>query len=165
MAAYIDLNPVRAGLCENPEDYRWCSYAAAAAGDREACRGLAKAFGRQKWTAKVAADYRVILFGQGQEVVGGATPRGYVTPKRGFSRQRVLAEFNRGGKLPLQAALRCRVRYFTAGAVMGSREFVNAVFEQNRDRFGPSRESGARPMRGAEWGKLTTMRDLGDAVS
>ena len=23
VAAYIDLNPVRAGLCENPEDYRW----------------------------------------------------------------------------------------------------------------------------------------------
>ncbi|MGK0186392.1 MAG: putative transposase, partial [Verrucomicrobiales bacterium] len=31
-AAYIDLNPVRAGLCANPEDYRWCSYAAAVAG-------------------------------------------------------------------------------------------------------------------------------------
>lgn len=23
MAAYIDLNPVRAGLCEDPKDYRW----------------------------------------------------------------------------------------------------------------------------------------------
>jgi len=27
MAAYIDLNPVRAGLVERPEDYRWCGYA------------------------------------------------------------------------------------------------------------------------------------------
>ena len=25
--AYIDLNPVRAGLVEQPEDYRWCSLA------------------------------------------------------------------------------------------------------------------------------------------
>jgi hypothetical protein len=25
--AYIDLNPVRAGLVERPEDYRWCSLA------------------------------------------------------------------------------------------------------------------------------------------
>ena len=165
VAAYIDLNPVRAGLCENPEDYRWCSYAAAVGGEREARRGLAKAFGRQKWTAKVAADYRMILFGRGQEVIGGATPRGYVKPKRGFSRERVVSEQKRGAKLPMHAALRCRVRYFTAGAVLGSREFVNGVFEQNRDRFGPSRESGARPMRGAEWGNLTTMRDLGDAVS
>jgi len=23
--AYIDLNPIRAGLAEKPEDYRWCS--------------------------------------------------------------------------------------------------------------------------------------------
>ncbi len=165
VAAYVDLNPVRAGLCENPEDYRWCSYAAAVAGDKEARRGLAKAFGRQKWTVKLAADYRMILFGRGQEVKGGATPRGYVKAKRGFSRARVESELKRGGKLPLHVALRCRVRYFTAGAVMGSRKFVDEVFEQNRARFGPKRESGARPMRGAEWGNLTTIRDLGKAVS
>ena len=41
VAAYIDLNPVRAGLVDDPKDYRWCSYAAAVAGDREARRGLA----------------------------------------------------------------------------------------------------------------------------
>ena len=27
LLAYIDLNPVRAGLVEQPEDYRWCSLA------------------------------------------------------------------------------------------------------------------------------------------
>ena len=26
MAAYIDLNPVRAGLVEDPKDYRFCGY-------------------------------------------------------------------------------------------------------------------------------------------
>ena len=26
MAAYIDLNPVRAGICDDPKDYRWCGY-------------------------------------------------------------------------------------------------------------------------------------------
>ena len=29
VATYIALNPVRAGLTDKPEDYRWCSYAAA----------------------------------------------------------------------------------------------------------------------------------------
>ena len=29
MAAYIDLNPVRAGLCADPKDYRYCGYAEA----------------------------------------------------------------------------------------------------------------------------------------
>jgi putative transposase len=34
MATYIDLNPVRAGLVEDPKEYRWCGYAAAVAGKR-----------------------------------------------------------------------------------------------------------------------------------
>ena len=33
IAAYIDLNPVRAGLCEDPKDYRYCDYAEAIAKD------------------------------------------------------------------------------------------------------------------------------------
>jgi len=32
MAAYIDLNPVRAGMVDDPADYRWSSYGEAAAG-------------------------------------------------------------------------------------------------------------------------------------
>ncbi len=32
MAAYIDLNPVRAGLVKKPEDYRWCGYSEALGG-------------------------------------------------------------------------------------------------------------------------------------
>ena len=107
---------------------------------------------------------RLILFGEGQEVTGGVTPRGVVKPRRGFSRERVLAEQKRGGKLALHEALRCRVRYFTSGAVIGSRAFVDEVFERHRDRFGPARESGARKMRGADWGALTSLRDLGEAL-
>ena len=42
VAAYIDLNPVRAGIAEKPEDYRWCSYAAAVGGMRMARSGLAE---------------------------------------------------------------------------------------------------------------------------
>ena len=36
MAAYIDLNPVRAGICDDPKEYRWCGYAEAVAGGKEA---------------------------------------------------------------------------------------------------------------------------------
>ncbi len=31
VAAYIELNPVRAGLCADPKDYRYCGYAEALA--------------------------------------------------------------------------------------------------------------------------------------
>ena len=40
MAAYIDLNPVRAGIVEDPKDYRWCGYAEAVAGKERAREGL-----------------------------------------------------------------------------------------------------------------------------
>jgi len=40
MAAYIDLNPVRAKLVEGAEDWRWNGWSAALAGDKEAIAGL-----------------------------------------------------------------------------------------------------------------------------
>ncbi len=46
MAAYIDLNPVRAGLVEDPKDYRWCGYAEAVAGNLKAQRGLGVVWAR-----------------------------------------------------------------------------------------------------------------------
>ena len=33
VAAYLDLNPVRAGLVKDPKDCRWCGYAEAVAGE------------------------------------------------------------------------------------------------------------------------------------
>ena len=38
MAVYIDLNPVRAGIVEDPADYRWCGNAEAVAGLNSAIR-------------------------------------------------------------------------------------------------------------------------------
>lgn len=40
IAAYIDLNPVRAGMVEDPKDYRWCGYGEAVAGKKIARKNL-----------------------------------------------------------------------------------------------------------------------------
>ncbi len=40
VAAYIDLNPVRAHLCRDPKDYRFCGYAEAIGGSGRARRGI-----------------------------------------------------------------------------------------------------------------------------
>ena len=46
VAAYIELNPVRAGLCADPKDYRYCSYAEALAkGSSLAREGIRIVFG------------------------------------------------------------------------------------------------------------------------
>jgi hypothetical protein len=52
------------------------------------------------------------------------------------------------------------VRYFCDGAVLGSREFVEGVFEKNRRWFGEKRKAGARRMRGLTGVELFTVRDL-----
>ena len=59
--------------------------------------------------------------------------------------------------------LHCRVRYFTDGAVIGSKEFVNEAFANARERFSKARKEGARSMRGSgsgAKGQLWSVRDL-----
>jgi hypothetical protein len=63
----------------------------------------------------------------------------------------------------MAAMLRCRVRYFTDGAVIGSKEFVNEAFAAARERFSAKRKDGARRMRGSgapAAGVLWSVRDL-----
>ncbi|MFO1460764.1 MAG: transposase [Verrucomicrobiota bacterium] len=144
VAAYIDLNPVRAGLVEDPKDYRWCGYAEAVAGDPEARSGLATSLGVPR--EAVLPEYRKWLFGQGEERAG--TDEVGRPLRRGFDRAAVLAVMAQGGALGRAEVLRLRVRYLVDGAVIGSRSFVDELFARHRERFGPKRTDGARPMRG-----------------
>ena len=109
---------------------------------------------------EVAAEYRMLLYGLGEAKVGGTSPDGAARGRRGFSAREVQAVLREGGLLPLSAALRCRVRYFSDGVVLGNEVSVNAFFQRKRAHFGPRRRSGARKMRGAEWGSMRTLRDL-----
>jgi putative transposase len=74
MALYIDLNPVRAGLVDDPKDYRWTGYGEATGGSKRARRGLCRVMEapmdsweerRGQWTPGEA--YRCWLFGDGLE--------------------------------------------------------------------------------------------------
>jgi hypothetical protein len=65
--------------------------------------------------------------------------------------------------LGMSAMLLHRVRYFTDGAVIGSRAFVNEAFAAARARFGPRRKDGARKLQGSgapAAGILWSARDL-----
>jgi hypothetical protein len=70
--------------------------------------------------------------------------------------------------LGMAKMLRCRIRYFTDGAVIGSKEFVNEAFSSARERFGPKRKDGARKLKGegsATKGTLWSLRDLRKGVA
>ncbi len=51
--------------------------------------------------------------------------------------------------LGMAGMLMKRVRYFTDGAVIGSKVFVNEAFAEARERFTERRKDGARQMRGS----------------
>jgi hypothetical protein len=64
------------------------------------------------------------------------------------------------GVLPKAAALRCRVRYFSDGAILGTADFVRSHVEgwqQQKERKHPPK---VNPLRGADWGDLTVIRGL-----
>jgi putative transposase len=168
MAAYIDLNPVRAGIVEDPADYRWCGYAEAVVGHKLARLGLKKvvmgvlASERPGETARqemrrLLARYRVYLFDNGEE--REPMPHG-AGSRRGISAREVEAVIRSGGKMSFYQSLRCRVRYFSDGCAIGAVEFVEGVFAKHRERFGRRRKSGAREMRGVDLPGLFAVRDL-----
>ncbi len=85
------------------------------------------------------------------------------TLRKGISKEEAEHEREKDGEIPLGKMLRCRVRYFTDGAVIGSRNFVNEAFENARERFGAKRKDGARAMKGSgrdAKGVLWSVRDL-----
>jgi putative transposase len=119
VAAYIDLNCVRAGLADDPKEYRFCGYAEAVAGQGQAQLGISWVLG-EPWS-DAAPEYRVMLFGTGSE------PR---TTRRVIAQEDFERVAREGGELSLAVRLRCRIRYFTDSGILGSKAFVQSVADQ-----------------------------------
>ena len=180
IAAYIDLNPVRAGIVQDPADYRWSSYGEAVGGGakgngKTAREGLVRAyycdqgvgFEAEKWQ-EVARLYRRLMgIALGKKAGSAKLPEGTKgSGQISKNTAELLESQDNETVLPdmgMAKMLRCRVRYFTDGVVIGSREFVNEAFAGARERFGPKRRDGARTLRGsgsAAKEVLWSMRDL-----
>jgi REP element-mobilizing transposase RayT len=160
MAAYIDLNPVRAGIVEDPKDYRFCGYAEAVAGNKLAGKGLIRVWA-DHISARSVPDalqaHRTLLFGKGGdpwEVKGRVMDRRKVA--------KVIED--QDGVLPRAAVLRCRMRYFTDGAILGSSEYVRGfvdILQRESRRKHPPKPNA---LKGAAWGDLSVIRSLRQQV-
>ncbi len=163
MAAYIDLNPVRAKICDDPKDYLWCGYAEAVAGGKEAREAIRRLVavnphGGMLPTLPGAREalrqWRCFLFGipeqEGRQMEEATKGKMADVCRRRISRKKALEVLAQGGRLPETDYLRCKVRYFTDGGAIGRRDFVEDIFRAARDRFGPKRRQGAHPLRGLE---------------
>ena len=186
VAAYIDLNPVRAGIVKEPADYRWSGYGEAVGSTRSSQAGKSARGGlvrallcadgiepdASRWD-EVSGRYRLLLK-QAIERKGGGTKgsvncgneAGAVTsPQMSSFNAADTAQEGFAAEMGFAEILLKRIRYFTAGAVIGSRDCVELCFEQARQRFGPKRKKGAKRLKGNAAGAagiLWSLRDVRD---
>ena len=177
IAAYIDLNPVRAGMVSDPAEYRWSSYGEAVGGGakgngKKSREGLVRAcmshhgvgFEADRWKEVSRIYRRAMGLALGRKSGRVEVDKTKVNPMLNTA-EALVAEEN-GTVLPelgMAKMLKCRVRYFTDGVVIGSKEFVNEAFAGARDRFTEKRKDGARKLRGngaPAAGVLWSVRDL-----
>ncbi len=126
VAAYIDLNPVRAGIVSDPKDYAFSGYGSACNGDAEARKGLAGVYGDTSASyEKVLKAYRGLLYAEGAADLDPAEVR------------KVLADRE---KPSLPQLLRCKIRAMTKGLAIGSKGFAAGIFTAHRYAFSENRK-------------------------
>ena len=159
VAAYIDLNSVRAGIVKDPKEYHWSGYAEAVAKRGTVRSGLCNLFLNSNLTEKeVLPEYHQHLYYDGARRHNKFT--GQVS-RPGFRRDLVDKVLDEGGTLSLYELLRCRVRYFSDGLIIGSKLFVEDVMANNSDNFSKlRRKRGANKMKYGEWDDLCAATEL-----
>lgn len=158
VAAYIDLNPLRARIVNDPKDYRWSGYGEAVSGSARARQGLCAIQGSSVRPSSeaspggwedVATEYRILLYCK------GAVPKGSAAA---VSDDALAAVLRARGRLSLPQLLHRRVRSFTDGAVLGSRLFVAEMLTLYRERTGRRCHAGPRPLLARGDCSLLTLR-------
>ncbi len=134
VAAYIALNPIRAGLCQDPKDYRFSSYSEALAGNAKALYAL-RLMMREKTNEAALAEFRNFIYAIG------------LMPKKDgtgscIAQEKAREVLRQGGKLPLAVLYFSKISYFTRGLVLGTREYLREL-EQVR-KVTVSRRTSAR---------------------
>jgi len=122
--AYVDLNPVRAGLVDRPGDYRWSSLGYhEQTGNKD--NFLSLDFGLtacdQIGNNQRFEKYRQFVYEAGS----------LQTEKdRSIAENIVAKEANRGFKKNRVDRFRARTRYFTDSGIIGSKRFVNRLWQR-----------------------------------
>ena len=135
--AYIDLNPLRAGLVDRPEDYRWNSLGYhVQTGNKDNFLSL---------------DFGLIEFGfiDAQERLkryrryvyeAGALNRPEKGKPKVIAEKILEKERKREFELSRSDRFRYRTRYFTDSGIIGSKEFVSINYQRFKDVFMSKRE-------------------------
>ncbi|MCC5842447.1 MAG: hypothetical protein JJT96_20185, partial [Opitutales bacterium] len=126
VAAYIDLNPVRAGLVEDAGDYGFSGFGEACAGGSAARRGIARIEGKMAWTTKWHERYRTRLCSR---MGPGMRPlrRDQRSEAAGATKQKAIS---RAGQAE-ESELLSKIRAFSESWVVGSVAWVESFCAAN----------------------------------
>lgn len=138
--AYVDLNPVRAGLVSRPEDYRWCSLGYhLQAGNTDNLLSLdlgVTPFGTLEEGQRLRA-YRKYVYETGSL----PSAKGAAIPEEAVQR-----EEERDFEIDAVRRLCCRIRYFTDSGVIGTQGFVAECWRRFGGQLAPRRERQPHPI-------------------
>jgi len=142
LLAYVDLNPIRAGIVRRPEEYRWCSLGyhqqRGNAGEL-----LSLEFGLADWddldSREAVHKYREFIYETGAVDAG-----------KGAVIDQGIVERERRRKYRVGRAERFlhRSRYFTDSGIIGSKEFVGEVFDRVKHLLGSQGRRRFKPVSG-----------------
>lgn len=149
VAAYIDLNPVRAGIVQMSEKYRWCGAHEIYSGDVLSRKAIAQVYQMFEAHGEMPADlgrcaksYFDYLGLSVRDIAdeGLENPRNKSEPNQTFN-------FIFGNESVSDSIfLRNRFRVLTDSVVIGSREFVSQVFEKVQKLHKAKRPFKERPV-------------------
>ena len=140
--AYIDLNPVRAGLVSRPEDYRWNSIGyhiqTKNKGDFLSLDFGLRQFGEMDDKERLRR-YRRFLYET------GAMDKG-----KGIQIDASVIEKERNNDFQLTRTRRFlyRTRYFTDSGIIGGKAFVSDTYQKTKEKFQAKRDKIPKPISG-----------------
>jgi hypothetical protein len=120
VAAYIDLNPLRASLVKKPEAYRWCGMAAAHRGDPLAQAGIVSVMKSKDWS-EAKLNHQRFVYEAGMRQV----------------KDRAHATIN-PDDIGVEKTTPCLInkqKWLSEGWMIGSRDFVRRNFQDYVAKF------------------------------
>ena len=145
--AYIDLNPLRAGLVKRPEEYRWNSLGYhVQTNNRD--NFLSTDFGLKEFNVKSKKErirrYRRYIY------EAGAIDRPDKMQAKVIDDKVVEKERKNEFEISRIRRFRYRTRYFTDSGIIGSKEFVSINYQRFKHLFNSNHEKKPNAIKGLE---------------
>jgi REP element-mobilizing transposase RayT len=157
--AYIDLNPLRAGLVKRPEEYRWNSLGYhVQTNNRDSF--LSTDFGLKEFNVKSKKErirsYRRYVY------EAGAINRPDKMQAKVIGDRVLEKERKRAFELSRNDRFRYRTRYFTDSGIIGSKDFVSKNYMRFKHHFNTKYEKKPKPVKGLSG--IYSLKRLSEAI-